>query len=602
MLGRLLPSGNATRAAEAIAQAQGSLSGLADDTEGEVLGLGRRLEEFVQAAGRVSLQAGQIVGAIAASNDMATAASVFAQGSRRLSACNSDVASGLSRLVSIGERLERLRRLERPLAHLVRTVRMTRVATQIETARLSGGRDSLGMLADEVAKFSKNMDQHVSGFLGQVGGMSEEVARLVASLAQARLEYEMRMEEAEAATAFALSQTEAILRDASDLSRMTAKRTKNVAHDVGYIVASLQFHDITRQQLDHVQKALEEAADLVGRRGLRRPRAADAAALRRVMRLQKAQLAQVRAAMGASSQRVAASLTDIAETCRAQAGDLTPLVDRHAKGTGLACLERQLDALREVLDQGGRLSGAMDAAITKAASLLDGMECGLLAIQGINEDLKLLAMNALVKVSRQGEAGLALAAVAEAVNRLSLAPTEVIGQAGSELRALIEEAHGLGSVHRTALLDNQEQAGAIATAAAESLSGLRGLTRQVNEMVVNMAVDADLLARKMGRAAEAIGFDRLVNERIAAAVRALEGCVAGGVAGPGEGGLDDEGVLKVDALARNYTMESERRTHQAALRGDSAQGREGPGIQVNPAVAGAAVGADDDLGDNVELF
>jgi methyl-accepting chemotaxis protein len=577
------------------------LGNLARETEGEILGLGSRLEEFAQVAGKVSQQAAGVVEAVQGSDQMAKASDIFSSACERLLTSNGEIASGLERLAAVEERLRGLFRFQRSLNHLTRTVRMLRVATRMETARLHDERDELSMLADEIDKFSQRLDSHVGGFFDQAAEVAAETARLVAGLEVDRRAYKVRLDEAEGATQSALEQLTAILGQAAELSEMTSRRARDVVREVSEIVASLQFHDITRQQIDHVQTALAEANShlrgLAKGRLLRRwGRKAQAGLVRRVLMLQASQLRQVRQEISESGRRVIDSLAGIAEGCQAQANDLAPIGGRDAEKCGLGQLEEQMATLAEILEQGSKLSRRMFDSTRAAAALLDKMEGSLHAIQSINEELNLLALNALVKVSRQAGGGRALAEVAQEVNRLSLEPRETIVQAAEEVKGLLAEARELNTLQETALAENHRQSEAVARAAEDALQGLRRLGQDVNGAVGRLVSDSERLVYDINAVVSVVRFHRVVATRVDAALEVLEEC---GRALPGAGARESAPAElnlesgRLGALERHYTMESERQVHRKII------SRAAPRAAAAPATGG---GGSAEFGENVELF
>ncbi len=593
---------DAGRWAGRLEEVSRDLGSLAQETEGEVLSLGSRLESFAQAAERVSRQAQAVVEAVRTADQMARAGEVFASASGRLTACNGELVTGTERMAAIARRLEGLFRFQRPLSHLTRTVRILRVATRMETARLKDELDDLGMLADEIDQFSQRMDSHVAAFFEGAGEVGQEAARLVNQLEADRRAYKERLDGSGQATGAALEHIGAILGRAADLSEACARRTRDVVREVGEIVSSLQFHDITRQQLQHVQEALGEAvAGLRERAAAGRRHAPPLAVVRRILVLQGNQLSQVKAEIEASGERIMGSLKGIAEGCQAHAQGLAPLVGRATQDRGLSRLEEQLATLAGVLEQGSRLSRGLLEATRAAAELLGKMKGGLVAVRSVSEELNLLALNALVKVARQGEEGRALAEVAESINRLSLEPREVVGQAAEEVRALLEEARELSTLHEAGLAENQRQAEDMARTAEEALHGLRALSAEVSGTVASLAGETGGLVSSIGGVVGTVRFHRLVSDRVEAAMRLLEECRQDLGGGAEEAAA--AGAAGLGWLARRYTMESERRVHRTVLKEPPA--REVPQARPEAAVSAAEApggGGDEELGDNVDLF
>jgi methyl-accepting chemotaxis protein len=556
------------------------------------------LEELSQSANRVSSQAASVVETIRGSNRLIQAGEVFSQASGRLAAGSGEVAQGLARLGSIGQRLEHLLLFRRSLNHLMMTVRMLRVATRMETAALRH-EDGLSMLANEIDKFSRRMDANVAGFFEQASAVTRETARLAAGLDTDRRAHQERLDEAERATRTALTQTTAIMERAASLSELTARRSGEVAREVGEIVASLQYHDITRQRIEHVLKAVEEAAESLRDRPGRRWGAARAgtSSAHHIIALQVSHLEHVKAQMQASGEQIIDSLTAISQGCRSQADGLAPLAGRDAGHDGLKALEEQAATLADSLARGSLLSRRMLEATGSAAELLGKMTGALTAVRDISEELGLLAMNALVKVSRQGEHGRALAEVAQEISRLSVEPRETVNQAAREVKALLSEAEEMGALHEAAL--SQHDSEAQARAAEAALQGLRGLRQEVHGAVSNLAGEAEGLAYQIGAVVRGVRFHHTAVARLGESIAILKECQGDLAAGGTHAAGPQPEPGRLETLAKHYTMESERMVHKAALERKAILEHKAP-----PAPRGqaAAPRKDAELGSNVELF
>ena len=149
----------------------------------------------------------------------------------------------------------------RPLSafrKIVKHLRMLSVSTRIENARLVDNDNSFDVLAENVEKLSVMIALKSESFLGGLTSLQETIKETAGKTITSRASMEER--------------TELMLRNLSTnlsmlsengtsslraVSTLTA-RSDEVSRGISEVVSSLQFHDITRQQIEHVADIFDE--------------------------------------------------------------------------------------------------------------------------------------------------------------------------------------------------------------------------------------------------------------------------------------------------------------------------------------------------------
>jgi methyl-accepting chemotaxis protein len=219
---------------------------------------------------------------------------------------------------------------------------------------------------------------------------------------------------------------------------------------------------------------------------------------------------------------------------------------------------------------------ASAVALGRASSTLQGMGTFIRAIEGIGEQIKIIALNAQVEAEKTGNEGRALASLAKAIREVSI---EVHGLTLSVSRILTDMVHE-GSATTIAMSDG--------SAIISELGVVVGQLRQRHQSLLTLAANLRDGAEAV-RAQVEVLVPRLDDQRRAVhslAELELELSQVGRTAEALAGSAHAD-VTRLRDFARRYTMEDERSIHNQVVTGS---------------VAPTANSVPSTLGDNVELF
>jgi hypothetical protein len=225
---------------------------------------------------------------------------------------------------------------------------------------------------------------------------------------------------------------------AADLSRQSGR----FAQAIGEIVASVQFHDITRQQVEHVIHSQRELCRRpAGPQRHDGPTAGDGA----VIRLQVAQLehaaSEFASALGKMDQHLAGISGQVGAMVTASAGLLGPA--DHQEGSFYLQIESSFRDIAEALAgcqalERGRRATVADVQGTLAGLLQSAAEIGL-----VESGLRRLALNAALSAVRLGETGAPLRAVATAMLGIQAECATVSAGSGATIRSVADAVQAM---------------------------------------------------------------------------------------------------------------------------------------------------------------
>ncbi|MBG0775594.1 MAG: methyl-accepting chemotaxis protein [Desulfovibrionaceae bacterium] len=492
---------------------------------------------------------------------------------------------------------------------VIRRLQMLGISTRIESARLGSKGRGFTTLADDVERLAVNIETHSKDILGRsrslaksvqdAKGESESMCRQQEEAARTHM---ARMREDMAALADMARTSESV---SADLSRHTA----GIAAHVGEIIASVQFHDITRQQVEHVEESLDEISVVFHEHKDRRE---DQAVQREIVgwcgdvcALQASQLGHAGRLFGQAVERIRANLRTVAggvEEVASTAGVLTGGGD-HSAVSALDRMETSIQGLIGGMRAHVERGGAIGRLMASVASTVADMGRFLLDIEEVGTEIELIALNASIKAAHTGDEGKALGVLATSIQGLSISAREQTEGVTAVLRTVGSLAETL-KASAESFMDTAQ-----VTAIIERLEGfvteLRGGNRSLVRISGDIRTRSNALASDIVAFADGLTFHEDVAREIAevgARIRAV-----------GESALalapHDGSAARSERLQRmldRYTMEAERLVHDSVSTGARHSDAElfaATDVELfSDDAQGPPSAGDDDLGDNVELF
>ncbi len=569
---------------ETLAQAAAGLELLNRDTEREFAAIGGRLADFMRTANLISADLADLGSSI--SGDRALATSRALRSALELS----------DRMnVRAGETNRQLDKMRREAAHLklalasssgtVASFQCLGILTRIETARLGGASADFGSLAEDVKFLTRNIQTKVESALETAADL---IPRVETALRDASAIQKEQMRDLPSVISKALASL-ASFDEMQERGRAASARLEaqsgEIANAFRRLIISIQFQDITRQQVEHVIGVLgrlraESGAQSSGDSPDRPPVAM-------VLQLQSLQLGGASEKFASSAATIAAALTDIATNVRNMGGESAGISSLSGSGrqASIVLLERECDGILTSLSRCAAAGGATRATAGRLSDAVIRMSESIEQIRSIEIEMQKIAMNSRISAGALGESGKALSALADAMK-------ELVFESQSGTRVLVQTLGAMSEA--TAQLCEQTPE---AEAEQQALDGhMRSMRASFSELHASSDRSVEQIARVAGCSsrlcqdlaglllnfsigtlfAESIGHVRGLLARIGEESRALSG---------GGGPPAD---VDFSEFAARYTMDAERVIHGRLA---------GTGNEVV-----ASIQPQVEAGDNIEFF
>jgi hypothetical protein len=470
-------------------------------------------------------------------------------------------------LVQVHALSSRIRQGFGGLRNTVSVFRTLCTLTRIETSRLGNTGADFGDLAAEVIPLSELIQSSGEGVLEASAMLDTGVQAAMHSGSDLQVRQLRDLPALIAGVLQGLDAFEERRRRAAELSILQAAQYRDLCDAIDGVVTELQFHDITRQQVEHVIDALRDLRD-------------GNSDSRMILALQSAQLSSTSATFASSIERMERDLDHFATRVQEMTEATRALMGMSSgdHDSFFLQMEGHFNDILKLLASCGETESEINAAAASLGSTIGGMCQSVHKIREIEISIQRISINATLRATQIGAGGDPLSVIAAVMLRLATESnlnTESAADALDEMKGAADRAAGSRS-------ETRELAGEIRGAIAELHGASESSFSRVNEI-------ADLgaqLAAEIGPVREGFYAGRLFDQVVTRARAQLERLHAQVPQGVSKG-------TGLDRLARQYSMQTERDVHESIV-----QGAEFAVLAVVPSTAQA----DGDLGDNVELF
>lgn len=560
-------------------------------SERDFLRVGEKLMEIRAAAQRISSQMAALGEMVSgpAGREASGALDAMLEDSQAVDRRAGKSGQALAAVLDLSSRL---RRAFSGLPNTVALFRTICTLTRIETTRLGGVGVDFGNLAEEVKPLSERIQSSGEGVLQTAAELDRGV--------QSALRHGKELQASELKNLQAMAQEvmdglhafEQQRQRARAASEAQAAQYAAVCEAIDDLVRSIQFHDITRQQVEHVMQALRQISS-GGSEGTFTGAtiAAGRAAILSLQDSQLAEAARVFANCVASIERdlpaISGRLRDMAAASRDLAG-LSP----GGQDSFFVNMEGSLTSILEAAGACGKTEAEMRALAADLHVLIERMRQSILDIRGTEISIERIAINATIHATQIGEPGDALNVVAERMRLLAIDSNRSTEDAGALLDSMLAVVDGLdcesGAQDETMRAD-PEAVNARTRAALEDLhASSESSLRQVQEIAA--------LGSRLAEDVDTAGQDFEPGRLFAATMDHVRAELArlGAQAVPSNDGDREARARHLEQFAAGYTMERQREIHASVVAGSA------PAEGTSQTVA--TVVGEGNLGENVELF
>lgn len=555
-----------TNAVRTLKKANDELQSLARTTESEIESVVRMFESLAANADTILKLAGAIVGCVENESVGSILPKVQTLGAtaRRFIEERLQATTGIVETVTTEVRLLRqVSLVTGSQTAIAFETKALSVLTNIEVARLGTVGADFQYLAGELADFSKSLTEDTRELVSHTDRRRAAVEETNHALAAELPRLREALARIEVDLGNAVAQVDSSLVQLSRTPVQFRTCVEEIAQQITGVVAAVQAHDITRQQIEHVQEALGIiSAKMPDEENSQNKIVGDLSLAYAGLTIQIYQLKTIRATVANWASQIRTCMDGILRVSVSDVVRIAPLVLEQ---------ERELSSRLGQIEGLERESQAYSERIQRTfgglTNLMQLVTEHLNRSKSVRDHLQLLTFNSIIEASRLGGQAAAILAIANCIKQISVEWGKITDQSGLALQEV------LGRVKET-----NDLMGAFSGAAGERLreaqveawAGLETL-RDAAVFAARQAQEMKLATEQMQAKTTAVGntvdlLDACFG-RIEAVLTNLEGVRR-------QIDIDCPGVKEgYDAaeaerlFSASYTTEMERDVLRAALNG-----------------------------------
>ena len=478
-------------------------------------------------------------------------------------------------------------------------LRMLGISTKIESARLGSAAAGFETLANDVEMLSVQVIDKSAQIACQIAKLSRLLRDTLACFSAIEQQQKTRARQVIEALSISLGELTKINERCHDAIGVISYVSSSISTKLGQVVMSLQFHDIVRQQIEHIVAAFNSVITSASGRNTTEADRDVNEEFSAVTELQAAQLQHSADELETALNRIASSLGGIVVDVTAMVGDIRAIagVAGAADSSRFAQMAGDLALVNESLQECSEANRQLQSAIEDVEVTVQTVSEHVVFIEKVGSEIELIALNSQIKAARTGTEGAALAVLAEAIQRLSLDTLTQTTTVTTTLKDITGEIQGMNQVADTVSVALDREVTEIMHELGRLLMMLQELNGRIVSTVAGMERGIEGLAEDIGTAMGSLSEQKEMVSSLHDGVAILTLIVAEARSELPELAAQQV-ATRLKELSNNYTMQSERTIH-ARLYGNSA-GHDGP--QGAPGKEQAVQPEDDGLGDNFELF
>ncbi len=597
--------------AEQIRHVSGFLGSIIKDREQDFLDLGQQLHEISSRSGRLSSKSDQLMNMTSGDRNLEAQQALKEELKDVNDFC--DVSWGEKSADLLGSVLEQTRSLSQEMndfKKIVRTLNVLSFTTRIESARLGDIGRGFMTLADDVESLGKKMVGHWQRIVDE----SDVLYDLVQS-ARTRVQILVRDQKTEVEKVLKdikanLADLEKIRDSSIQGSSHLSDRAADITAGIRDMVSSMQFHDITRQVVEHVQGTLNEVLSLMEQNGTQEGLQCHASTkqlagwVNRVCALQVCHMDQAGNSFFEAVENLKSNLNSIA-------GNISGMLQglRASLGIGegqqsslLASMESNISRVKASIEKFIQQSREIGDIMQTVGGSISQMSSFINDIEEVGSEIELIALNASVRAAHTGSEGMALGVVAVAIQQLSGRAREKSGAVTGTLNTISSDAERLQEL--TAIAVDLSGFEALTAKIDGSLHKLGHLNNEIQEKLEEIISSGSSLAENINFLSENIDFHHDVSSGMQEARQKLEKIVQETESEFDSDFTNVEWPETLNKMFEKYTMESQRLVHKTQLEGRGQESELPDTSENEPELWQDDEDAGDshDFGDNIELF
>jgi methyl-accepting chemotaxis protein len=325
---------------------------------------------------------------------------------------------------------------------IVKHLRVLGISTKIEIARLGTDDKGFSSLVQNVDRLSEVIEQKAGNISKQSNYLINEISKTNYDLDNLYSEQDRLSKNVLDSAASSLDDFKLQYNNNKEFIERTFAKTKSITQSIADVVVAVQFHDITRQQIEHIEEAFVHLSDRIEHE-------TDNEQLNEniydICEIQSEQLNHSADKFGEAVQDIIEKLNYIAQDFNEinNESEKLYLTSHNGGKTQLETVCIKLMGISEALSKNSLIEEHLNKSINTAVDIVEELAHYVQEIEDIGDEIEIIALNAIVKAAHVGNEGSALGILAESIQKLSLEAKEQTSSITIKLESVNSIAQGL---------------------------------------------------------------------------------------------------------------------------------------------------------------
>ncbi len=555
-----------TEAVCVLDKAMGDLRALADSTESEIGSVARVFAALTSSTDDILNLAGAMVACVEGESvsSILPRVRVLGAAARTLIGERLEVTSGVLETVTM--QIALLRNLSAAVGDQGAIALKTRALsflTKVEVARLGNAGLDLEYLTGQLAEFSRSLTGDTMDLAAHTDNRRAAVQKARGVLAAELPRFREKLTLIENDLANDLTALDANLTELARAPVNFQKYVEDIALQIAGVVTAIQAHDITRQQLEHVQQSLALIGATLRKNGT--PGKNTDAEISQSLAGLTIQIYQLRT--------IKETVANWASQIRTCMGGILRISTSEVAGIGTVILRQESDvsghlAHIEILEGESQAYGErIQSAVRELATLMQLVGEHLKRSKSVRAHLQLLTFNSIIKARRLGTQSRPILAIAQNIEETSAEWKQITDQSGQSMRQIMALAEQTDQVMEAFSDASNESLRAAQAQTRAGMEGLREAAASAAAKATEMKTATDKMQAKIAEVGNTSDLLDSCFGRFDAVLAEIEG--ARGLLETSHPEAHEHcDPIEVERLfSAFYTTEVERRVLQAALAG-----------------------------------
>ncbi len=532
-----------------------------------------------------------------------------------LQSCRATVSDRLGNTNVIAGHLTGLNNMCAEIAKIAGVLRAVATYIGVESSRSTEASLMFTDFVQEIKELVKKMDLIYQSIVddSRMASISQSLAYKEISVGLSQLSE--LIDAAEENVREAVIKTEQIMKLSLEALEKVGSHSQNISRQVGEIVVAIQFHDITRQKVEHMVESLYDIGKIFSGNTSGKTRTGRLNDAHSILRIQSEQLKHIITEINAAyeqSVNAFGKIDDRVNQLVNSAAGLSHNSDDEGQGEdSFSKLNSALLDLYQLLSRGRCLEDNLKNAARQVSDTSAQVSCHLEGVRQINHEMHIKSLNAIIKTAHLGKEGETLDVLAQEVNRLSIQSNKFVGKVSGLLDSITVSARKLGETEEIPV-ENSDRGISVEDGIHEISSTYERFIKETSDALQQ----AESLQMNISKTSSGLVFLTELACQLTENLTQLEKVVEEISSWTSrDNSWDKKAASEIDQIKTRYTMEKERMIHEevVGLPLSNIRQNESETIYEFSGIGGKNHGEDysvepekadgeDALGDNVELF